>query len=577
MIRIRRISMRIVKIFVGFIPLFIRSRLKKSPKLTSLYSRSLQRSGFFYGFPSRQKLDELYSENVKKQQSIIDAIPETNAFHTDILILVPKGEAKSVTITLTSLPAKTSLQLVCWPEDLQVCQTLLRNTQFANASLITAPVSKLMNQQSVFVIYAGNMLHTDTLKSLQHFSMQESDVLFCDTDSLFNSKRQTPIFLPDWSPDLQLSTAGINTGVWFKEPVNIPANFTCDDEAVASWLAKMYMHNTCLHINHVPLVLVHKTQAIKFSFSKYSEHLNQLYPENVIFCEKKNHQYLVPKWSVKSLPFISLIIPTRDAMGYVQACIDSILRSTYQNFEILLIDNNSTEKKSLAYFESLNKNPKIRVLTYQKPFNYSAINNFAVGHSKGQIIGLINNDIEAINTDWLTYMVGHVLRHDIGCVGAKLLYPDERIQHAGVVLGYGGGAGHAHKYFPRYHPGYLKRLAASSNYSAVTAACLLVKKADFIAVGGLNESLAIAFNDVDFCLRISKLGRRNLFCAEAELYHHESVTRGHEDTKEKLARFELEVEYLKTTWADIIHYDPCYNPNLTLRRENFSIKENDEY
>jgi GT2 family glycosyltransferase len=171
-------------------------------------------------------------------------------------------------------------------------------------------------------------------------------------------------------------------------------------------------------------------------------------------------------------------------------------------------------------------------------------------------------------------MVGHAIRSDIGCVGAKLLYPDDRIQHAGVVLGYGGGAGHAHKCFPRYHPGYQNRLIASHNFSAVTAACLLVKKADYLAVGGFNDKdLTVAFNDVDFCLRVLQLGRRNLYCAEAVLYHHESISRGLDDTHAKRARFAKELQYLQTNWQSYITHDPAYNPNLTLRHENFSIKQ----
>ena len=253
-------------------------------------------------------------------------------------------------------------------------------------------------------------------------------------------------------------------------------------------------------------------------------------------------------------------------------------KSTYQNYEILLVDNNSDEPESLAYFEELNQHEKIRVLKYPHPFNYSAINNFAAQQAEGEVIGLINNDIEVITPDWLEYMVGHALREDIGCVGAKLMYGDDRIQHAGVVLGYGGGAGHAHKYFPRYHPGYMNRLIASHNYSAVTAACLLVKKSLFEAVGGLNETdLTVAFNDVDFCLRIRAQGVRNLYCAEAELYHHESVSRGLDVSKEKMARFNAELDYLKSNWAEVIAHDPAYNPNLTLHRENFSVKSQKEW
>ena len=217
------------------------------------------------------------------------------------------------------------------------------------------------------------------------------------------------------------------------------------------------------------------------------------------------------------------------------------------------------------------------MLKYPQPFNYSAINNFGVKHAKGSVIGLINNDIEVITPEWLTYMVGHVQRESVGCVGAKLLYSDTRIQHAGVVLGYGGGAGHAHKNFPRHYSGYLKRIAATNNFSAVTAACLLVKREHFEAVAGLNESdLSVAFNDVDFCLRVKELGVNNIYCAEAELYHHESVSRGLDISPEKAARFNKELTYLQTKWSQVINNDPFYSPHLTLKRENFSIKSNDE-
>ena len=276
---------------------------------------------------------------------------------------------------------------------------------------------------------------------------------------------------------------------------------------------------------------------------------------------------------------MSLIIPTKNAWQLVKACIDSIQQKTlYSRYEILLIDNGSDEPESLQYFESLKEQRNVRVLRYPGPFNYSAINNFGVRKAHGEIVGLINNDIEVIEPSWLRYMVGHAVREDIGCVGAKLLYSDERVQHAGVVLGYGGGAGHAHKYFPKAHSGYLHRLAASSNYSAVTAACLLVKRSHFEAVRGLNEvDLAVAFNDVDLCLKVAALGVRNVYCAEAELFHHESVSRGSDLTPEKAARFHKELQYLQSTWRHIIERDPCYSENLTLRRENFAIKEQSEF
>ena len=227
----------------------------------------------------------------------------------------------------------------------------------------------------------------------------------------------------------------------------------------------------------------------------------------------------------------------------------------------------------MAYFDEIACHDKVTLLSYPHPFNYSAINNFAVKHAKGEIVGLVNNDIEVINADWLTEMTSQAIREDVGCVGAMLYYPNDTIQHAGVICGLGGVAGHSHKHFAKDHPGYFKRLQLVQNLSAVTAACLLVKKTVFDEVGGLNElDLTVAFNDVDFCLRVKEQGYRNLWTPYAELYHHESISRGAEDNPEKVARFNREMEYMKQKWEKELSHDPFYNENLTLDREDFSEK-----
>jgi GT2 family glycosyltransferase/SAM-dependent methyltransferase len=274
----------------------------------------------------------------------------------------------------------------------------------------------------------------------------------------------------------------------------------------------------------------------------------------------------------KKLPLVSLIIPTRDAVSLVQQCIESILKKTsYKNYEIILIDNNSTDPKSLEYFKSLDSYDNIRVVRDERDFNYSALNNHAVKFARGEIIGLINNDIEVITPEWLSEMVSLAIQPQIGAVGAKLLYPDNTIQHAGVILGLGGVAEHGHKNFPRESDGYFGRASVVSSFSAVTGACLLIKKSIFSRVGGLNEQdLAVAFNDVDFCLRVRELGLRNVWTPYAELYHHESATRGSEDTAEKKLRFQNEVEYMMRSWAHIIESDPAYSPNLSLKAHDFS-------
>ncbi|QEP42043.1 glycosyltransferase [Ectothiorhodospiraceae bacterium BW-2] len=273
------------------------------------------------------------------------------------------------------------------------------------------------------------------------------------------------------------------------------------------------------------------------------------------------------------LPLVSLIIATRDRVNLLKNAIESLLFKTiYENYEIIIIDNGSVEKETLHYFEQITEKKNISIYRHDVPFNFSLLNNLGVQYAKGEVIGLINNDIEVINSNWLTEMVSHAMRPDIGCVGAKLYYSNNTIQHGGVILGIGGVAGHAHKYFPKESSGYFDRLNLVQNCSAVTAACLLVRKEIYQQVGGLDEeNLKIAFNDVDFCLKVREAGYRNLWTPYAELYHHESLSRGEDDTPEKRARFESEVRFMQHKWGDILQNDPYYSPYLTRQYEDFSL------
>ena len=235
-----------------------------------------------------------------------------------------------------------------------------------------------------------------------------------------------------------------------------------------------------------------------------------------------------------------------------------------------MVDNGSTEPETLAYFREIERQGDARVLRHDAPFNYSAINNFAAGKARGSILGLINNDIEVIAPDWLSEMVSWAAQPDLGCVGAKLYYADGSIQHGGVITGLGGVAGHAHRHFPREHPGYFGRLKGVQNLSAVTGACLLVRKEIYDRVGGLDEkNLTVALNDVDLCLKVRAAGYLNVWTPYAELYHLESVSRGPEDNPEKIKRFRKEIEYMKGRWT--LDPDPYYSPNLTRDLEDFSL------
>lgn len=279
-------------------------------------------------------------------------------------------------------------------------------------------------------------------------------------------------------------------------------------------------------------------------------------------------RYVIPT----PVPLVSLIIPTRNGLHLIKQCIESILaKTTYKNYEILIVDNNSDDPNTLAYFASIAENNKIRILRDERSFNYSALNNAAVLQARGEYIGLINNDIEVISPDWLDEMMGLAIQPGVGAVGARLWYPNGTLQHGGCITGVGGVTGHAHKHLPRGQFGYFARAQLIQTLSAVTAACLIVKKDIYQEVGGLDETnLAVAFNDVDFCLRVREAGYRNVWSPYAELYHHESATRGYEDTSEKKLRFQNEVLYMQKRWGGTLAHDPAYNPNLTLDHEDFS-------
>jgi glycosyltransferase involved in cell wall biosynthesis/2-polyprenyl-3-methyl-5-hydroxy-6-metoxy-1,4-benzoquinol methylase len=272
-------------------------------------------------------------------------------------------------------------------------------------------------------------------------------------------------------------------------------------------------------------------------------------------------------------PLVSIIIPTRNGGHLLRQCVESIRNKTdYADYEILLIDNQSDNRETLDYLNKLNNESNITLFKYDKPFNFSAINNFAAGHAKGDILCFMNDDIEVIDAGWLEEMVSHGCRAEIGAVGARLLYPDNRLQHGGVVLGIGGVAGHAMKYAAEDDMGYMSRAMLIQNYTAVTAACLLVRREVFEEVSGFDsENLAVAFNDVDLCMRIFQNGYYNLWTPHATLYHHESATRGAEDTPEKQQRFSKEASYMMDKYGPLLKNDPAYNPNLTAKREDFSL------
>nr|WP_255774668.1 glycosyltransferase family 2 protein [Microbulbifer zhoushanensis] len=419
-----------------------------------------------------------------------------------------------------------------------------------------------------------------------------AQLLYSDEDKIDEAgERFDPHFKPAWNPDLLLSQNYIcHLMVLKTDLVRKVGGFRQGFEGSQDHdlLLRCLPHLSESTVVHIPEVLYHwraakgstalaganKGYAMKAGLRAVADYLKrQNLPARVEPGTAPNTYSL--RWSVpEPAPLVSLLVPTRDRCEILKPCVDALLsRTDYPNFELLILDNQSSCARTLRYLEEVSSDPRVSVHRWDHPFNYSSINNFGARLAKGEILGLINNDIEPINKDWLQEMVGQVCRPEIGCVGAKLYYPNDTVQHAGVILGIGGVAGHSHKYFQRHDYGYFSRLHLVQNLSAVTGACLLLRKSIFEQVGGLDEeNLAVAFNDVDLCLKVREAGYRNLWTPHAELYHHESVSRGADDTMAKRRRAQREAEYMRRRWGQVLDSDPAYNPNLTLIYEDFSLR-----
>ncbi len=420
----------------------------------------------------------------------------------------------------------------------------------------------------------------------------DAALVYGDEDKLdLEGHRTSPHFKPDWNPELLLSQNYVGHLVVARtDCVRGVGGFRSGYEGSQDHdlLLRLTEGLRPDQIVHVPWILYHWRESEgSTALSGAAKSYTQLAGERALRdaldrrgmrAEVLAHPLAPNAYRLRALPdtsppLVSLIVPTRDGGEKLETAVDSILGKTrYSAFELLVIDNGSVEARSHRYFDRIQRDSRVRVLRYDRPFNFSAINNYAVVHARGSLVGLINDDVEVIAPDWLDEMVGWARQQEIGCVGAKLLYPDQRLQHAGVVVGLGGVAGHSHKYLPADEPGYFYRPHLTQAVTAVTAACLLVEKRIYQEVGGLDEErFVIAFNDVDFCLRVQRAGYRNVYAASAVLFHHESATRGAEDTPEKQARFTREVDAMKARWGRTLALDPYYSRHLTLDREDFSI------
>jgi len=417
----------------------------------------------------------------------------------------------------------------------------------------------------------------------------DAALVYSDEDKLdFDGERIMPYFKCDWNYDLFLSHNLItHLGIYRTDVLREIGGFREGLEGAQDYdLALRFIERIQpSQIRHIPRVLYHwrmlrgstavgageKDYAAERARLAVAEHLRRIgmaaAVETIPDMAVQRVSYALPD----PRPLASIIIPTRNGQKLVRQCIESIRRkTTYAPYEILLVDNGSDDGAAIAYFHELRDREVVRLVDDPLPFNFSRINNAAAREARGEYLVFLNNDIEVITPDWLSELVSHARRPQIGAVGAKLWYPNDTIQHAGLVL-VAGLAAHAHHGRKRGDHGYFSRASLIQSLSAVTAACLCVRRGVFEQVGGFDETLAVAFNDVDLCLRIQAAGYRNLYTPYAELYHHESASRGYEDTPEKMERFQREADVLRARWMPVLMNDPYYNPNLTLSGDPFAL------
>ena len=418
---------------------------------------------------------------------------------------------------------------------------------------------------------------------------QELQLLYSDEDKLdARSRRSDPYLKSDWNPELLLAQNFVShLGVYRTDLIRRVGGFRVGFEGSQD-------HDLTLRcieqiqpgqIKHLPWVLYHwrvsdESTASRTSAKPYAqeaaqravqEHLDRTGTKATVV--PHYGAYLRTKYALPAeRPVVSIVIPTLDRASLLKKCIESIFEKTdYRNFEVIVLDNGSREAETLEFLTALGKRNDVRVERIDGPFNYSRLNNRGVELSRGSLIALLNNDVEVLNDGWLSEMVSHALRPDVGLVGARLWYPNGSIQHGGVILGAGGIAGHAHVGV-RYDPGYFARPHLAQNLSAVTAACAVMRRDVYLQLGGFDEvNLPVTFNDVDFCLRLREAGYWVVWTPHAELVHHESASRGFDDSMPKQVRFLAEVDYMKAKWGDKLQYDPFYNPNLSLGEELFTL------
>lgn len=484
------------------------------------------------------------------------------------------------------------------PAVLQILEDYARRDSRVRCKRLPTNLGIAGNSNEAAALASGDFValldHDDTLAPFALHELVEainrppdSDFLYSDEDKINadGTRRSQPHFKPDWSPDTLRSHNYVCHLSCFRRDLWARlGGFRAGFDGSQDYDLILRATELARRVVHVPKVLYHwrmheascasapeaKMYAYGSAKKAIRAHLERLGLAAEVRDGRTLGVYEV-RYQLPRRPLVSVVIPNRDNHELLERCLASLARSTYDHYEVVIVENGSGDPRTFACYERAERSGKVRIVRWEGEFNYSGANNLGAARAEGDVLLFLNNDVEAINADWLERLLEYALRPDVGAVGAKLYYPNDTVQHGGVILGLGGIAGHPHVHWPRGDYGYFGRLIITQNLSAVTAACLMMRREVFEKLGGLDERYAVAFNDVELCARIRQAGYLIVWTPFAELYHHESVTRGADDTPEKLARFVREVRMFAIEWSELLTTgDPYYNPNLTLQRPDFS-------
>jgi GT2 family glycosyltransferase len=458
-------------------------------------------------------------------------------------IIIPDGASAHTDTSIISIPAKHSDE-----------------GAFLAAAFAAAGTTYLL------LLRAGDELAQSALAFLEDALAERKDVAIAygDHDHLDDDGgRHSPWFKPNWDEDHFLAQDYLSQACVFAVSAGLQAYTQAHRPATIFELILKVASARTGTVLHLPRILSHRTSnSTQGPVSERAAAIGRQFGLNTK--EAPYGSLRIRRELPSPAPFVSIIVPTRDKLELIEPCVRSVLdKTSYPSFEIIVVDNGSTDPDTLAFFRSVQADARVRVLPVPIPYNYSALNNLAVGEARGDFVCLLNNDTEVLEREWLTEMMRQAIRPEVGAVGAKLLYPDGSIQHAGVVVGMGDAAGHVHRFASNSAPGYFAQPHITRGVTAVTAACLLVAKDKYSAVGGLDqEQLAIAYNDIDFCLKLRRSGWRNIYVADAVLIHHESKSRIRDHAPSQVERYSRELLAFQQRWSIGEFVDPLFNPNL---------------